>query len=123
MENETLEKLCNKIVDVAYEVFMRKYYFVKISQSKKGHIYRENIISSRSCNQEKDTYIEKILFRQDLAIKKRTHILLSEKRKGDLLERKKTPFIKTNLMFRQVFLNGTVINMTFWAKNISLTQN
>ena len=34
MENNTLEKLCNKIVDIIYETFTRKYYFVKISQSK-----------------------------------------------------------------------------------------
>ena len=34
MENNTLEKMCNKIVDVIYETFTRKYYFVKISQSK-----------------------------------------------------------------------------------------
>ena len=31
--------MCNKIVDVIYETFTRKYYFVKISQSKKGHVY------------------------------------------------------------------------------------
>ena len=34
-----LEKLYNKIVDVVYETLTRKYYIVKISQSKKGHIY------------------------------------------------------------------------------------
>ena len=34
-----LEKLCNKIVDVINETFTKKYYFVEISQSKKGHIY------------------------------------------------------------------------------------
>ena len=39
MENETLENLCNKIVDVVHETFTRKFYFVKILQSKKGHIY------------------------------------------------------------------------------------
>ena len=39
IENNTLEKMCNKIVDVTYETFTRKYYFVKISQSKIGHVY------------------------------------------------------------------------------------
>lgn len=39
VENETLEKLCNKIVDGVYETFTRKYYFVKNLQSKRGHIY------------------------------------------------------------------------------------
>ena len=39
MENNALEKMCNKIVDVIYETFTHKYYFVKISQSKKGHVY------------------------------------------------------------------------------------
>lgn len=39
MKNQILENLCNKIVDVVHETFTRKYYFVKISQSKKGHIY------------------------------------------------------------------------------------
>ena len=38
-ENTVLEKLCNKIVDVINETFTKKYYFVEISQSKKGHIY------------------------------------------------------------------------------------
>ena len=38
MENNVLEKLCHKIVDVIHETFTRKYYFIKISQSKKGHI-------------------------------------------------------------------------------------
>ena len=39
MENNALEKMFNKIVDLIYETFIRKYYFVKISQSKKGHVY------------------------------------------------------------------------------------
>ena len=34
-----LEKLCNKTVDVINETLTKKYHFVKISQSKKGHIY------------------------------------------------------------------------------------
>ena len=38
MENNALGKMCNKIVDVIYETVNRKYYFVKISQSKKGHV-------------------------------------------------------------------------------------
>ena len=59
MENKTLESLCNKIKDFVHEAFTRKFYFVKISQSKKGHIY-----------------------------------LIARKKEGDLLERKKTPFIK-----------------------------
>ena len=39
MENNAPEKMCNKIVDVIYKTFTRKYYFVKISQSKKGYVY------------------------------------------------------------------------------------
>ena len=39
MENNVLEKLCNKIVDVIYKTFTKKCYLVNISQSKKGHIY------------------------------------------------------------------------------------
>ena len=39
MENNALEKMCNKIVDVIYKTFTHKYYFVKISQSKKGYVY------------------------------------------------------------------------------------
>ena len=39
MENSALEKMCNKIIDVIYKTFTRKYYFVKISQSKMGHEY------------------------------------------------------------------------------------
>ena len=37
-EQDIFEKLCNKIVDVVHETFIRKYYFVKILQSKFGHI-------------------------------------------------------------------------------------
>lgn len=39
MENEILENLCNKIVDIAHETFTKKIYFVKILQSKKCRIY------------------------------------------------------------------------------------
>ena len=39
MENNALEKMWDRIVDAIYEIFTRKYYFVKISQSKKGHLY------------------------------------------------------------------------------------
>ena len=39
MVNNALEKMCNEIVNVIYETFTRKCYFVKISQSKKGHVY------------------------------------------------------------------------------------
>lgn len=34
-----LENLCDKIVDVVGETFTKKYYLVKISQTKRGHIY------------------------------------------------------------------------------------
>ena len=39
MENKTLENLSNKVKDFVHEAMTRKFYFVKISQSKKGHIY------------------------------------------------------------------------------------
>ena len=39
MESIALEKLCNKIVDVIYGTFPRKYYFIKMSQSKKQKKY------------------------------------------------------------------------------------
>ena len=32
MENITLEKLYNKIVDMIYQTFTKKHYFVKISE-------------------------------------------------------------------------------------------
>lgn len=88
METEILEKLCNEIVDVVYETFTRTYYFVKISQSKKGHIY-----------------------------------IIARKNRCRFIGGEKTPFIKKYLVFLQVFSNGTVINMTPWAKNISLIRN
>lgn len=87
VENETLEKLCNKIVDVVYETFTRKYYFVKNSQSKRGHIY-----------------------------------LIVRKKTGRTIGEEKTSFIKKSLMFLQVLLNGSVTDMIFWTKNISLTK-
>ena len=34
-----LKKSCENLVDVIHETFTRKYYIVKISQSKKDHIY------------------------------------------------------------------------------------
>ena len=39
MENSVLEKLRNKIADVICKTFTKKYYLVKIPQSKKGHTY------------------------------------------------------------------------------------
>ena len=39
MENNALEKMCDEIVDVIYKTFTHKYYFIKITQSKKGHVY------------------------------------------------------------------------------------
>lgn len=33
-----LENFCKNLVDVIYETFMTKYYIVRISQSKRGHI-------------------------------------------------------------------------------------
>ena len=88
MENQILEKVCNKIIDVVYETFSRKYYFARFL-SQKMVIY----------------------------------ILLLEKKEGDLLEKKKMHFIKKYSKFPKVFLNGTVTNITFWVKSISLTQN
>ena len=34
-KKKALEKMYNKIVDVIYKTFTRKYYFVKMSQSQK----------------------------------------------------------------------------------------
>ena len=39
VEDNAPEKMCNKIADAKYKTFARKYYFVKISQSKKGFVY------------------------------------------------------------------------------------
>ena len=61
IENSVLEKLCNKIVDVIHETFTQKYYLVKVSQSKKGHIYL--IIRKkrgRLLREEKNTLHKKI---------------------------------------------------------------
>ena len=38
-QQNILEQLCDKIVDFMGETFTKKYYLVKISQSKKGHVY------------------------------------------------------------------------------------
>ena len=34
-----LDKLREKLVDVIHETFIKKYYIVRISQSKRGHMY------------------------------------------------------------------------------------
>ena len=57
-EQDILEKLCNKIVDVVHETFIRKYYFVKISQSKLGHIFLV-ILKKRGLAKKKMPYIKK----------------------------------------------------------------
>ena len=38
-EQDILEKLCDRIVEAVHETFIRKFYFVKISQSKLEHIF------------------------------------------------------------------------------------
>ena len=82
MENEILEKLCNKIIDVVYEMFTRKYYFVKISQSKKGHI---NLIvrkkRRRLIGEEKNAFHKKILEVSESVFKSYSdkHYFLGEK--------------------------------------------
>ena len=38
-EQDILEKLCDRIVEAVYEKFIKKFYFVKISQLKLGHIF------------------------------------------------------------------------------------
>ena len=60
-EQDILEKLSNKIVDVVDETFIRKYYFVKISQSKLGYIFL--IVCKRKgmlIGEEKDALHRKI---------------------------------------------------------------
>ena len=37
--SNVLENLCKKAILVVGETFSRKYYFIRISQSRKGHIY------------------------------------------------------------------------------------
>ena len=39
LEQVILKKLYNKILDVVHKTFIRKYYFVKILQSKIVHIF------------------------------------------------------------------------------------
>ena len=60
-EEDILEKLCNKIVVVLHKTFIRKYNFVKISQSKLGHIflivYKKRV---RLIGEEKDALHQKI---------------------------------------------------------------
>ena len=34
-----LDKLCEKLIEVIQETFTKKYYVVRISQSKRGDIY------------------------------------------------------------------------------------
>ena len=38
-QQNILDQLCDKIVDAIGETFTKKYYLVKIFQSKKGHVY------------------------------------------------------------------------------------
>ena len=66
--------------------------------------------------------LHKILLRQDLAIKNATYLIVRKKR-GRLIGENKNALHKKKKMFLQMFLNGIVINMTFWAKIISLAQN
>ena len=68
-------------------------------------------------------HLHKILLRQDLAIKKAAYLIVRKKRGRLIGENKNALHKKKKLMFLQVFLNGIVINMTFWAKIISLAQN
>ena len=56
-EQNILEKLCNKIVDVVREIFIKKYYFVKIWQSKLGHT--SLIVRKRLIGEEKDALHQK----------------------------------------------------------------
>ena len=37
--NLVLDKLCKNLIDVIQETFTKKYYIVRISQSKRGDIY------------------------------------------------------------------------------------
>ena len=37
--DRVLESLCKKIHDSVHDIFTRKYYLVRISQSKNGQIY------------------------------------------------------------------------------------
>ena len=37
--DRVLESLCEKIPDSVHDIFTRKYYLVRISQSKNGQIY------------------------------------------------------------------------------------
>ena len=34
-----LDKLCKNLVNMIQETFTKKYYIVRISQTKRGHIY------------------------------------------------------------------------------------
>ena len=82
MENKMLEKLYNKIVDVVYETLTRKYYIVKISQSKKGHIYlivRKS--RGRLIGEEKNAFHKKIFEVSESVFKwySDKHYFLSEK--------------------------------------------
>lgn len=86
--NPREEKPCYKIVDVVYKTFWRKDYFVKLSQSQKGHIY-----------------------------------FIVRKKGGRLIEEEKDALHKKYSKFLQVFLIGTVTNITVWVKIISLAQN
>ena len=55
-----LKKMCENMVDVIQETFTRKYYLVKISQSKSGHIYfivrrkRSAIVRGKKCTPQKN---------------------------------------------------------------------
>ena len=59
-QNTVLKNLCNKIVDVINKMFTKKYYFVKISQSKKGHVYLKVSKKERLFGEEKQVLHRKI---------------------------------------------------------------
>ena len=65
--------------------------FIRKEKNGKQNLGKSLQQNSRCCAWDVH---KKILFCQDLSIKKELYILLSEKKEGDLLGRKKTPFIK-----------------------------
>ena len=48
-----LDKLCENLVDVIQETFTKKNYVLRISQSKKGHIYLLLIKKEAGCCMKK----------------------------------------------------------------------
>ena len=109
--NVVLENLCDKIIDVVGKTFIKKYYFVKISQSKRGHVYLMVWIKEAGCLKKKNKHF------------KRRFVNLP----GAFFSGSVT---KTNLLANSIFFIlgswknvQTIIFVIFWFQVINMSTN